>query len=253
MAIFKSSNPILTDAAYQKSMQVYDTTELRMTERGTLNKFFLLSLLVIATASLTWSAYFQGVNIMPFTLIGGLGGFIVAMVLTFKPSWASVLAPVYALLEGAFIGGFSAIMQFRFQEKAPDIVFQAVGATFGVVLIMYFLYRFKIIKVTEKFRAIVITAALGLILFYVVAFVLRLFNVDIPFLHDSSAMGIGFSVLVVGLASMFLILSFDNVQQGVAMGAPKYMEWYSAFGLVLVIVWLYLEILQLLGRLNSRN
>jgi len=253
MAIFKSSNPILTNAAYEKSMQVDGVGELRMTERGTLNKFFLLSLLVIATASLTWSAYFQSVNIMPFVLIGGFGGFIVAMVLTFKPSWGSVLAPLYALLEGAFIGGFSAIMQFRFQEKAPDIILQAVGATFGVVLIMYFLYRFKVIKVTEKFRAIVITAAMGLILFYVVAFILRLFNVDIPFLHDSSALGIGFSVLVVGLASMFLILSFDNVQQGVAMGAPKYMEWYSAFGLVLVIVWLYLEILQLLSRMNSRN
>src|SRR5438128_4375367 len=157
MAIFKSSNPILTDAAYQKSIEVYDADILKMTVRGTLNKFFLLSLLVIASASLTWSAFYQGVNVMPFALVGGLGGFIVAMVLSFKPSWSSILSPIYALLEGAFIGGISAIIQFAFKDKAPGIVFQAVGATFGVVIIMFFLYRFGIIKVTQKFRAIAMT------------------------------------------------------------------------------------------------
>src|SRR3954464_13805258 len=119
MSIFKSSNPILNEAAYQKSVTIYSADAQTMTERGTLNKFFLLSLLVIASASLTWSAYYQGVNIMPFTLVGGLGGVVVAMVLTFKPSWASILGPIYALLEGAFIGGISAIVQFAFKDKAP--------------------------------------------------------------------------------------------------------------------------------------
>ena len=253
MAIFKSSNPVLTDKAYEKSLQVYDADTLKMTERGTLNKFFLLSLLVMATASLTWSAFFQSKDVIPYILVGGIGGFIIAIVLAFKPAWSGVLAPIYALLEGAFVGGISAYLQFVFQKKAPDMILQAVVITFGVVLAMFALYRFQIIKVTEKFRTIVFTATLGLVFFYLIAWGLSFAHIDIPFLHEGSMVGILFSLFVVGLASMNLIMAFDRVQQGVAMGAPKYMEWYSAFGLIVVIVWLYIEILNLLAKLNSRN
>jgi uncharacterized YccA/Bax inhibitor family protein len=253
MAIFKTSNPAFSDKVFQKSMEVYDIDALKMTERGTLNKFFLLSLLVIASASVTWSAYFQGANVFPWMLIGGIGGFIIALILIFNPSKASFLAPVYALLEGVFVGGASAVYNHAFDKTAPGIVFQAVVLTFGTVIAMFLLYRFKIIKVTDRFRSIVFTATLGVMLFYVIAFILRLCHIDIPFLHEGSTMGILFSLLVIGLASMNLILNFDRIEQGVAMGAPKYMEWYGAFGLIMVIIWLYLEILNLLAKLNSRN
>jgi uncharacterized YccA/Bax inhibitor family protein len=253
MAIFKTSNPVLTDKAFEKSIQVYNADVIKMTAHGTLNKFFLLSLLVIGSASVTWSAYFQGKNVYPWMLVGGIGGFIVALILTFNPTKGSFLAPLYALLEGVFVGGASAVFNYVFAKSAPGIIFQAVGITFGTVIAMFFLYRFQIIKVTDKFRSIVFTATMGVIIFYVIAFVLRLVHVDIPFLHEGSTMGILFSLFVIGLASMNLILAFDRVQKGVEMGAPKYMEWYSAFGLILVIIWLYLEILSLLAKLNSRN
>jgi len=252
MAIFKTSNPALTDKAFQKSVEVYDMNAVKMTERGTLNKFFLLSLLVIGSASFTWSAYFQGRDVFPWMLVGLIGGFIVAMILIFNPLKAAFLAPIYALLEGVFVGGASAVYNHAFDKTAPGIVFQAVVLTFGTVLAMFALYRFKIIKVTEKFKSIVITATMGVVLFYIIAFILRLCHIDIPFLHEGNTIGILFSLFVVGLASMNLILNFDRVEQGVAMGAPRVMEWYGAFGLVMVIIWLYLEILNLLAKMNRR-
>lgn len=251
MAIFKSGNPALSEKTFQKSLVVNESEV--MTERGTLNKFFLLSLLVIATASLTWSAYFQGKDVFPWILVGAFGGLIVAIIMAFKPMWASFLAPVYALLEGAFVGGISAYYSFAFQKVAPGIVMQAVGLTFGAVIAMFVLYRFGIIKATQKFKAIIITATAGIAIFYLIAMALRMFGIDIPFLHEGSAMGILFSVIVVAIAALNLILDFDMIETGVSMGAPKYMEWYGAFGLLVTIVWLYIEILRLLSKLNSRN
>jgi uncharacterized YccA/Bax inhibitor family protein len=253
MAIFKSSNPVLTDKAFEKSVQAYDGEALKMTVQGTLNKFFLLSLLVIGAASITWSAFFQGRDVTTWMLVGGIGGFIVALVLIFNPSKGAFLAPVYAILEGIFVGAASAYYNYAFQKTAPGIIFQAVGITFGTVIAMFLLYRFQIIKVTEQFKSIVLTATLGVAIFYGIAFVLSLFQVNIPFLHQGSTMGILFSLFVVGLASMNLILAFDRVEKGVSMGVPKYMEWYSAFGLVIVIIWLYLEVLRLLSKIYSRN
>lgn len=253
MAIFKTSNPVLTDKAFEKSVQVYDADVVKMTERGTLNKFFLLSLLVIASASFTWSAYFQGKDVMPWMLVGVIGGFIVALILIFNPTKAPFLAPLYALLEGVFVGAASAVFNYAFAKSAPGIIFQAVGITFGVIIAMFLLYRFQVIKVTDKFKSIVLTATLGVMIFYVIAFVLRLIHIDIPFLHQGSTMGILFSLFVIGLASMNLILAFDRVQKGVEMGLPRYMEWYCAFGLIMVIIWLYIEILNLLAKLNSNR
>ena len=224
-----------------------------MTVRGTLNKFFLLFLLVMATASLTWSAYFQGKDVTAWIMVGAFGGLAVAITMAFKPMWANFLAPVYALLEGAFVGGISAFYSFAFAKTAPGIVMQAVGLTFGVVIAMYFLYRFQIIKATEKFKSIVITATVGIAIFYLIAMGLRFFSIDIPFLHEGSTLGIVFSLVIVGLAAMNLILDFDMIEKGSEMGAPKYMEWYGAFGLLVTIVWLYIEILRLLSKINSRN
>ena len=256
MAIFKSGNPALNEKTFQQSI-VVNQSEV-MTERGTLNKFFLLFLLVMGTASLTWNAFSQGKDVSSWLWIGLIGGFITAIVLIFKPVWATFLAPVYALFEGAFIGGISAMYNFAFKgaETAGatgGIVMQAVGLTFAVVIAMFALYRFRIIKATEKFKSVVIIATMGIAVFYLLAMGLRLFHIDMPLIHSSGTLGIVFSLVVVGIAALNLILDFDRIEQGAAMGAPKYMEWYGAFGLLVTIVWLYLEILRLLSKLNSRN
>ena len=255
MAIFKSGNPALNEKTFQKSM-VVNQSEV-MTERGTLNKFFLLFLLVMGTASITWNAFSQGKDVTSWLWIGLIGGLITAIVLIFKPMWAGFLAPVYALFEGAFIGGISAMYDFAFKGAATGaaggIVMQAVGLTFAVVIAMFALYRFRIIKATEKFKSVVIIATMGIGIFYLLSMVLRMFNIDMPLIHSSGTMGIVFSLVVVGIAALNLILDFDRIEEGAAMGAPKYMEWYGAFGLLVTIVWLYLEILRLLSKLNSRN
>jgi uncharacterized YccA/Bax inhibitor family protein len=254
MALFKSGNPALSEKTFQQSI-VVDQSEV-MTERGTLNKFFLLFLLVMATASLTWNAFNQGKDVTSWLWIGLIGGFITAIVLIFKPIWATFLAPVYALFEGAFIGGISATYNFAFKGAengaTGGIVMQAVGLTFAVVLAMFALYRFRVIKATEKFKSVIIIATAGIAVFYLLALVLRLFHVDMPLIHSSGTMGIVFSLVVVCIAALNLILDFDRIEQGAAMGAPKYMEWYGAFGLLVTIVWLYLEILRLLAKLNRR-
>lgn len=251
MAIFKSGNPALSEKRFQQTIVVNDGEV--MTQKGTLNKFILLFLLVMATASLTWSAYFQGRDVFPWIMVGAFGGLGVAILLAFKPMWASFLAPIYALLEGAFVGGISAYYSFAFAKVAPGIVMQAVGLTFGTVIAMYVLYRFGVIKATERFKSIIFTATAGIAVFYLIATVLRLFGIDIPFLHEGSLLGIGFSLVVVAIAALNLILDFDMIEKGSEMGAPKYMEWYGAFGLLVTIVWLYIEILRLLSKLNSRN
>jgi len=252
MAIFKSGNPALGEKVFEKTIIGAASDEV-MTERGTMNKFFMLCLLVVASASLTWSAFYQGKDVSSWIWISLIGGFIVAMVTIFKPVWASFTAPLYALIEGVFLGAISAIYNNVFQEKAPGIVMQAVLLTFGVVIAMYFLYRFNVIKATQRFRSIVFVATAGIAVFYLLSIGLRLFSVDIAFLHEGSTLGIVFSLVVVTIAALNLILDFDMIERGVAMRAPKYMEWYGAFGLVVTIVWLYLEILRLLGKMNNRN
>jgi len=249
MAIFKSGNPAMN--VFQNTITIPGSGV--MTERGTLNKFFMLFLLVMASASLTWKAFYDGVDIGPYTMGGAILGFITAMVVIFKKEWAAYLTPVYALFEGVFLGGISAIYNNAFAKSAPGIVTQAVLLTFGAVIAMYVLYRFRIIKVTEQFRSIIFIATAGIAIFYLLAVVLRLFHIDIAFIHEGSTLGIVFSLFVVGIAALNLLLDFDMIEKGVAAGAPKYMEWYGAFGLLVTIVWLYLEILRLLSKLANRK
>jgi len=251
MAILNSGNPALNDKTFQRDYTLTDGEV--MTERGTLHKFFLLCILVIASASYTWSAAVEGKDITPWIWVGMLGGLVVAIITAFKPMWASFLAPIYALLQGLFVGGISVTYNHIFDKIAPGIVMQAVALTFGTVLAMFLLYRFRIIKATERFKSVVMTATAGIAIFYLISIVLRFFNINIGFIHEGSTMGIIFSLVVVGVAALNLIMDFDRIETGVAMGAPKYMEWYGAFGLVVTIVWLYLEILRLLSKLNSRN
>jgi uncharacterized YccA/Bax inhibitor family protein len=251
MAIFRSGNPALSEKLFQDSLT--GSGGQTMTDKGTLNRFFFLSLMVMASASFTWSAYYQGKNVMSWMIAGAIGGLIVAFTITFKKEWAAYLTPAYGLLEGLFIGGLSAIVNAAFAKSYPGIVMQAVVLTFGAVIAMFLLYRFRIIKATEKFKSVVLTATAGIAIFYLLAWVLRMFHIDIAFLHEGSAIGIIFSLVVVVVASLNLILDFDMIEQGVAMGAPKYMEWYCAFGLMVTIIWLYVEILRLLMKLADRR
>ncbi len=251
MAFFKSGNPTLTEKIFNKSMAT--NLDGAMTVRGTLNKFGFLFIMVLASAAFTWYRFYNGQDINVLMIGGAIGGLVVAIVLAFKPNLSGYLAPLYALLEGFFIGGISAVINFAMAESYPGIIMQAVGLTFGVAISMFLLYNFRVIKATERFKSVVITATMGIAFFYLIAFGLSFFNIDIPFLHEGGWLGIGFSLFVVTIAALNLIMDFDMIEQGAEMGAPKFMEWYGAFGLMVTIVWLYIEILRLLSKIASRD
>ena len=254
MSLFKSGNPALAEKRFRGTvLDDVVTYENAMTVRGTLQKFGFLMIMVLGTALYSWKEFASGGNTMPLILVGAFGGLIIAIILTFKKEWSPFLAPAYALLEGLFIGAISAYYNYVFAAKAPFIIMNAVGLTLACAVAMYLLYSFKIIQATQKFKAIVMTATAGIGIFYLLTWVLSFFGVSLPFLHEGSLMGIGFSLFVVAIAALNLILDFDMIEQGAALGAPKYMEWYGAFGLLVTIVWLYLEILRLLSKLSSRD
>lgn len=251
MALFKSGNPVLSEKMFggQPMLAQQDT----MTEKGTLTKFGLMALLLFSSASFTWKAAAEGKDVLTWMFASMIGGLVIALIMVFKKQWGSILAPLYALAEGVFLGAISAYYNNAFKEIAPGIVMQAVGLTFGVVIAMFALYQFGVIKPTEQFKSIVITATAGIALFYALSFILRLFGIQMPLIHDSGTWGIAFSLIVVGIAAMNLILDFDLIEQGAKQGAPKYMEWYGAFALMVTIIWLYLEILRLLAKFAGRK
>lgn len=256
MALFKSGNPTLKESVYEgtifEGMQA--TGENTMTAKGTLNKFGFLMLMMMASSVFSWKYAEAGNNILPLMLISVFGGLILAFIMARNPKASNYLSPAYALIEGLFVGSISAYFEYGKMASGgySGIVFQAVGITFTVAMVMYVLYRTRVIKVTQKFRSIIILATVSVGIFYLVTWILGLaFHIYIPFLYENSMLGIGFSILMVALASMNLLLDFDNIEKGVEMGAPKYMEWYSAFGLLVTIVWLYLEILRLLAKLRD--
>lgn len=251
MDLFKSGNPALSEKNFQNTV-VIDPSQ-SMTVRGTLNKFGFLFLMVMGTAFYSWKEFKTGGNVMPLMWTGVIGGLIVAFIIIFKKEWAPYLAPAYALLEGLFLGAISAIYNDAFGAKAPDLIMNAVGLTFGTAIGMYLLYSFKIIRATEKFRAIIFTATAGIAIFYFITLILGMFNINVSFLSQGTTFGILFSLFVVAIAALNLILDFDMIEKGAEAGAPKYMEWYGAFGLLVTIVWLYLEILRLLAKLTSRR
>jgi uncharacterized YccA/Bax inhibitor family protein len=253
MSLFKSGNPTLSLSRFETGTSPY-AGEV-MTARGAMNKFGFLFLMVMGTSFYSWKELADGGNVMPLLWTGMIGGLIVAIVITFKKEWSPFLAPAYGLLEGLFIGSISAIYNQAFAKIAPDLIMNAVGLTFGTAIAMYFLYTAKIIRATEKFKAIIITATVGIMIFYLITMLISLFGVHIAFMSSTngSMMGIGISLVIVVIAAMNLILDFDMIEQGAANGAPKYMEWYCAFGLMVTIVWLYLEILRLLAKISSRR
>ena len=244
----RTSNPALKDEYFRGDPAL--ASQGVMTLQGTAGKSFLLVLLALFSAAFTWREFMTGnVGIlMPAILVGGIGGFIVALVTIFKPRLAPFTSPFYAVLEGLLLGAISA----RYQTAYAGLPLQAVGLTFMVFLAMLTVYQTRIIKVTDKFRFGVAAATGGIALFYLLSIVLSLFGVRIPMVHESGMVGIGFSLIVVGVAALNLVLDFDFIERGVTARAPRYMEWYGAFGLLVTLIWLYLEMLRLLSKLQRR-
>jgi uncharacterized YccA/Bax inhibitor family protein len=219
-----------------------------MTLPGVIHRSILLLLLVAGTSAGVW-AYSDShpSAIYPTMMIGALGGFVVAMVTSFKRDWAAVTAPIYAVLEGLFIGGISLVMEQRF----PGLVLQAVLLTFGVMFALLAAYQSRIIRPSQTFKSVIVGATFGIVIVYLVSMVLQLFfHTEIPLINGSGPLGIAFSLVVVGIAALNLVLDFDFIENGVAAGAPKWMEWYAAFALTVTLVWLYIEILRLLSKLR---
>lgn len=258
MALFQSSNPTLSEKFFNAAATRNAQLQGVMSVRGTINKFGFLMLMVIGGAAYTWHLYYQqNPGLMStFMIVGVFGGLITAIAMSFKPTWAPYLAPAYGILEGLFIGALSAVVNDMFAKKYPGLVMNAVGLTFGVSLAMFLLYNFRVIKATEKFKSIVIASTVGIAIFYGICMLLRLFGIQLDFMsiENGGMLGIGISLFVVAIAALNLILDFDMIERGSEMGAPKFMEWYGAFGLLVTIIWLYIEILKLLMRLaNNRN
>jgi uncharacterized YccA/Bax inhibitor family protein len=242
----RTSNPALGDNTFTDFPRVVRSEDV-MTAQGTANKAILLLLLVMLTASWVWGMNPQAVT--PWVAVGGIAGFIVALVTVFKMTWAPITAPIYALLEGLVIGGVSALAEAQF----PGIVLQAVGLTFGTCLALLLVYKSGLIRVTDNFKMGVVAATFGIALFYIVTMVLGFFHIQMPLMYGNSWASIGLSVFIVIIAALNLVLDFDFIEQGAAHGAPKFMEWYGAFALMVTLIWLYLEILRLLSKLRSRD
>ncbi|MFT4204802.1 MAG: Bax inhibitor-1/YccA family protein [Chitinophagaceae bacterium] len=254
MALFNSGNPTLSEKIFSKSLAQDDSSV--MSVKGTMSKFLLLLFLTIAGAIYSWTMYdaakFDTLTALTWT--GAIGGLVCVLVMSFRPQSSKYLAPLYSVLEGFFLGGLSVIVNAALAKKYPNVVFMAVGVTFAVGIAMYLLYTFRVIKPTQKFKSVIISATCGIALFYLANIVLRLFHVDLPFMYDGSPLGIGISLFVIAIAALNLIVDFGQIEEGAAMGAPKFMEWYGAFGLLVTIVWLYVEVLKLFMRLaNSKN
>ena len=224
-----------------------------MTLNGTVHKTGILLLLTVITAAFAWNQIQftadGAVGAGPYVWGGAIGGLVLALVTTFKKTWAPVTAPLYAIVEGFFLGAISAMYNHVYE----GIVMQAVLLTFGTMFALLFAYRSGLIRATENFKLGVVAATGGIFLVYLATIVLGLFDIRIPMIHESGIVGIGFSLFVVVIAALNLVLDFDFIESGVEAGAPKYMEWYGAFGLTVTLVWLYLEILRLLAKLQSRD
>ncbi|MDH5823779.1 Bax inhibitor-1/YccA family protein [Luteimonas sp. RD2P54] len=251
----RSGNPALKESTFLDlgSGSVVSRAGETMTLNGTVNKTAILLLLTVMTAAFAWTQALTptgelapGFNV--YVWGGAIGGFIVALVTIFKKEWAPVTAPLYALVEGFFLGAISAMYNNFFD----GIVMQAVMLTFGTLFALLFAYRSGLIKATENFKLGVVAATGGIALVYLATIVLGFFGINMPMIHDNGLIGIGFSLFVIVIAALNLVLDFDFIETGVEQGAPKYMEWYGAFGLIVTLVWLYLEFLRLLAKLQSR-
>lgn len=245
----KTSNPILSEKAFTETVAAYEKT---MTISGTVNKCFILLLMVLITAFYTWNLFYtthSAAAVMPLASGGAITGFITAITIMFKKEWAPFLAPVYALFEGLVIGAVSAVFEFKY----PGIAIQATGLTFAVLGGILLAYKSGLVRATESFRLGVVGATMGIALIYLATIIMGFFGVHNFSIFESGWIGIGFSLFVVIIAALNFVLDFDFIEKGSRNNLPAYMEWYAAFGLMITLVWLYLEILRLLAKLNSRK
>ena len=248
----RSGNPMFRSNAFQPDATFDETDSTqRMTLAGAINKTGILLVLCLVSAGYVWNRFFQSSEpaaVNGLMMLGLLGGLAMAMVTVFKRQWAGLTAPAYALLQGLALGGISAMFELQY----PGIVIQAVGLTFGTLAVLLLAYKTGLIKPTENFRLMIVAATGGIALLYLVSFVMGFFGSSVGFIHSNGLFGIGFSLFVVAIAALNLVLDFDFIEAGAEQGAPKYMEWYGAFSLMVTLVWLYLEILRLLAKLRSR-
>lgn len=247
----RTANPALNAKTFEGMERIGDPTKV-MTLDGTVNRTGLLLVLLIIAAGWTWTMFVNSgspATVLPWMLGGLVGGLVLGLVTIFVKTWAPVTSPLYAVCEGLALGGISAM----FEAQYPGIVIQAVALTFGTLFGLLMAYRSGLIKATENFKLGVVAATGSIFLIYLVGFVLSFFGIAIPYIHQSGLIGILFSLFVVVVAALNLVLDFDFIEKGVAGGAPKYMEWYAAFGLMVTLIWLYLEILRLLAKLRSRR
>lgn len=221
-----------------------------MTLQGAVNKSFILIVMLLVPALYVFNQAAGNPGMAKLALYGGMiSGLVLALVTAFKKEWSPVTAPMYAVAEGFFLGAIS----YMFESRFPGIALQAVLLTAGVFLGLLGAYSMKLIKATENFKLGVFAATMGIGVVYLLSFVLSFFGIQIPYIHESGLVGIGFSVFVVIIAALNLVLDFDFIENGCESGAPKYMEWYASFGLLVTLVWLYVEILRLLSKLKSRD
>lgn len=246
-SLFKTSNPALNENTFRGPAALAGEA---MTLQGTVNKTGLLLFCASATAAWTWwLSNTQGAAAAaPWMIVGLIAGLILAFATIFKKEWSPITAPLYALSEGLALGGISAFLE----QQYHGIAIQALGLTLAVTLVMLMLYTAGILRATPRFAVGVIAATGGIFVVYVVDMVLRFFGHQVPFLNSSGPLGIGISVVIVIIASLNLILDFGFVETGVHAGAPKYMEWYGAFGIMVTLVWMYVEILRLLAKMRER-
>jgi uncharacterized YccA/Bax inhibitor family protein len=248
LPVRRTGNPGLNEKTFANLPRLGIGVE-GMTLKGTVDKSFLLLIVLMAAAFWPWSQYMANGDVQAVSStmgLGFLGGFILAMVICFRPSLASYLAIPYAALEGLAVGGLSAV----FEQRYHGIAIQAVALTFSVLAVLLVAYRMRLIRVTAQFRAMVVGATGGIFLLYLAAWILSFFHIAVPVLYAATPLGIGISLVIVAVAALNLVLDFDLIERGVAGGAPKYMEWYAAFALILTLVWLYIEMLRLLSKVR---
>jgi uncharacterized YccA/Bax inhibitor family protein len=247
----RTSNPIFKSKHFANMSNSASYSEA-MTIDGTINKTLFMFFILIAGAGFTWSKFMNSwdtASIMPLLMVGLIGGLITGLVTSFRPQGAKITAPLYAFFEGLLLGGLSAIFETRY----PGIVMKAVLLTMGTLGVMLFLYKSGRIRATGKLRMGVMAATGGIAMFYMFSWIMGMFGFQMLGIHGSGLFGIGFSLVVVGVAALNLILDFDFIKQGSQRGLPAYMEWYGAFGIMVTLIWLYLEILRLLAKLSNRR
>ncbi len=241
MALFGSSNPFMKEEKFKGILDNEFATETKMTVSGAVNKTLILTALLLITAAVGYTMP----NVM-FLWVGGIGGLVAVLIASFKPHLSGYLAPAYALLEGLVVGTISAIYAAAFQ----GIVINAFLSTVGILVAMLLIYKSGVIAITERFRMGVFAATASIAFVYLLSFALSFFGIEIPYLHENSGMGILISVGIIVVATLNLLLDFDNIEKGEMYGAPQYMEWFSAMGLLVTLVWLYLEMLRLLSKIS---